>query len=166
MRVAGCVMLVASAAHAAPCAPGGGVVLEIAQRAAPNARLATATTSLYGNGAWLTTVIDIDGKRVRSDAGCLDATKLGDVRDELDHAPWRLTKRDLTCHSDSRRFTVYTWKGRTVYTERPCSSSVLDRDSQHALDLVAAWVHVPDDLDGGNLRNERCLVNPLSPGCD
>lgn len=138
-------------------------MFEVAKRADPKARLASATTALYDNGAWLTTVIDIDGKRVRSDAGCLDSTVRNDVRNELDHAPWRLTKRDLACHSDSRRFTVFTWKGRTVYTERPCSSSVVDRVSQHALDLVTLWLHVPDDLDG---TDSRCVENPLSPGCE
>jgi hypothetical protein len=44
----------------------------------------------------------------------------------------------------------------------PCGASVVDRDSQHAIDLVTVWLHVPDDLDGSN---KRCLENPLWPGC-
>lgn len=66
----------ASAASAEPCKPAGGLLFEIDQRAVPRAKLATAVTRLYANGAWETQIFEAGGKVERTDRGCLDAARL------------------------------------------------------------------------------------------
>ena len=147
------------------CKPAGGLLFEIAQRADHKAKLTTATTRLYENGSWKTQVLDVDGKLMRTHAGCLNASDVTSIRASLRSAKWRTTRTDTRCRADQPRFTLYKWKGRLLYTERTCNIDVLDDESQKALDLVEFYLRAPTQLDGGAVPQE-CLSNPLAKGCD
>lgn len=153
------------------CKPGGGLLVEIAQRADQKAKLTTATTRLYENGSWKTEVFDVDGKSMRTRAGCLDASDVAIIRRSLRRANWKTMRTDMTCRADQPRFTLYKWKARLLYRERSCNGEVLDDDSRRALDLLALYLHAPVALDdGGRVQPPRirpeCMENPLAPGCD
>jgi hypothetical protein len=147
------------------CVPTGVVLLEVDQSADPRARLVTATTELYDNGAWKTVVIDVDGKVARTRKGCLETAQIDAIRRELNDATWATHRSELSCRSDNPRFTLYKWKSRTVYTERTCNTGALDDSSRHALDIVELYLQVPVDLDGATL-SPTCRENPLAPGCN
>lgn len=149
-------------AAAEPCKPSGSVIFEIDQRAVPNAKLTTATTKLYANGAWQSEVRDPDGRVARRDAGCLAAAKVEAIRDELRGASWKTSPSGLTCRSDQPRYTAYLRNAHQVFIERSCNLDVLDETSQHAIDLVELLVHVPD-LEPAK---RDCLDNPLAKGCN
>ena len=145
------------------CKPSGGVMFEVAQRVDRKAKLPTATTQLYENGAWTTKVIDVDGKIARTRSGCLEQSEVDSIRESLRAAKWKATRSNATCRADQPRSTTYKWRGRLLYTERTCNIDVLDDDSQHALDLVEIQLRVPLGLDGGGAPD--CMSNPLARGC-
>ena len=146
------------------CMPSGGVMFEVAQRVERKAKLPTATTKLYENGAWTTKVIDVDGKIARTRAGCLEPSEVDSIRESLRAANWKATRSKATCRADQPRSTAYTWKGRLLYTERTCNIDVLDGASQHALDLIEIQLRIPLGLDGGDAAPD-CMSSPLTRGC-
>jgi hypothetical protein len=152
------------------CKPTGGVLFEVAQSADPKRKLVTATTTLFNSGAWQTQVFDVDKKVMRTRSGCLDRSELDGLRDDLDDAKWKIT-RGRGWQTSSPRFTEYKWNGKTLYTERICSTKVLDEDSQRVLDRIRIWLRVPSDLDGARDQPKRappieCLDNPLARPCN
>jgi len=146
------------------CKPAGGVLFEVAQRVEHKAKLPTATTRLYENGAWKTEVIDVDGKLARTRSGCVEASNLDRIREGLRTAKWKTQRTSATCRTDQPTFTTYKWKRRLLYTERTCNVDVLDADSQQTLDLIEYYLRAPAELEGGGLQRE-CLANPLAKGC-
>ena len=147
------------------CKPAGGVLFEVAQRVEHKAKLPTATTRLYENGAWKTEVVDVDGKLARTHSGCVEASDVDRIRESLRAAKWKTERTNATCRADQPTFTTYKWKRRLLYTERTCNIDVLDEDSQHTLDLIELYLRVPVELEGGGLQRE-CLANPLAKGCN
>ena len=145
------------------CKPAGGVLFEVAQRADRKAKLTTATTRLFENGAWRTEIFDVDGKLARSRSGCLGAADVDSIRKELRSANWTSTRASVTCRADQPRFTLYQWKARLLYTERTCNVEALDDESRHALDIIELHLHAPVDLDRGGVP---CIDNPLARGCN
>lgn len=148
------------------CRPTGSVLLEVDQRAVPQAKLTTATTRLYESGAWTREVMDADGKRVRTEAGCLQPAQLDSILTGLRHATWTTAPSGRSCRADQPRFTVFRWKGRVLYTERTCNAEVLDQDSRAVLDSIEIDLHLPDDPDGPDGLQRVCMQNPLAPGCN
>jgi len=144
------------------CKPAGGVLFEVAQRVDGKAKLTTATTRLFENGAWKTEIFDIDGKLARSRSGCLEVADVAGILAELSSAKWKTTRTNATCRADQPRLTLYKWKGRQLYKERTCNVEVLDQQSRHALDLIELHLHAPVDLDRGG---EACIDNPFAKGC-
>lgn len=91
-------IVVARTAAAEPpktCAPAGGVVLEIDQRA--TGKRTTATTVLFANGAWHAKSFDTDGKLADTEHGCLGPDVLKAIGNALRDAPWRVTHAKPTC---------------------------------------------------------------------
>lgn len=175
VAVIGRTSIAGSAKDAAPprsCAPAGGLLFEIDQLATSKAKLTTAKTRLYGNGAWKTEFFDVDGKLARTRAGCLEHSQLDSIKAGLRSAKFTTTASDATCRKDDPRFTVYKLKGKTLYTEHSCNVDVLDRDSRGALDLIEYYLSVPSDPDGAGSPRPRghhvtpeCLADPLASGC-
>jgi hypothetical protein len=145
------------------CKAGGAVLFEVDQRADRKAKLTTATTQLFENGAWKTEVRDVDGRLARSDSGCLASADLESVRAQLRSATWKTTRTKEACRTDQPRSTLYKWKGRLLYTERTCNLEALDSTSRRALDIIEVQLHAPFDLDAGSVP---CLGNPLAKGCN
>ena len=160
------VLLVARLVAAEPaktCAPAGGVLFEIDQRA--TGKRTTATTQLFANGAWRAQSFDIDGKLADTEQGCLDPDVLKAITNALRTARWKTVHAQSTC-TLSPRWSTFKWKKRTLFTERDCSGDTLDVDSAHALDLIEAYiplVALDDDL-----RPRSRHPSPLcrAPGCD
>ena len=152
------------AAPTGDCKPAGGVMFEIGRGVVRNAKLPTATTQLFENGAWRTEVIDVDGRLARQRSGCLEPTAVEVIRESLRAARWKLARSKATCRADQPRFTTYRWKRRLLFTDRTCNIDVLDEDSQHALDLVDSYLRGSLELDRGRIQPE-CLANPLAKGC-
>jgi len=134
-------------------------VFEIDQRVEHGAKLDTSTTMLYGNGAWRSEVRDRYGTLARTSEGCVAAELIGDLLANLRDARWQTSAGDPACHTDDKRFTVYTWHARRVFTARRCGDK-LDRDSRHVLDQVEYQAHVPA-LDDARMD----CTNPLARGC-
>jgi hypothetical protein len=157
-------VLVASAIRAeADCRPQGKPIFEIEQAADAPAKLATADTKLYANGAWTTRYRDVQRTVARTTTGCLTKSEVEMVSADLRSATWNVTHTPSWCRP-SRRTTVYRWNGRTLYAERTCSGDVLDRNSRQTIARIEVLLHVPDDLDGASIH-PGCDVNPLKKGC-
>src|SRR5437868_10160009 len=55
----------------AACKATGNVVFEIDHRAVPDAKLATSTVKLFGNGAWTRVETSAEGQAQPASSGCL-----------------------------------------------------------------------------------------------
>ena len=159
-------LLVARSVAAEPaktCAPAGGVLFEIDQRA--TGKRTTATTQLFANGAWRARSFDTDGKLADAEQGCLAPDVLKAIATALRTAPWKTTHAQPTC-TLSPRWSTFKWKARSVFTERDCSGDTLDEESAHALDLIEAYIPLVG-LDD-DLRPRSRHPSPLcrTPGCD
>ena len=143
----------------AACKPSGDVLVEVAQRIDPGHKLITATTKLFANGTVQTDVIDVDGKPMRSSRRCLSRAEVDDIVDDLKTAKWRLTRVAPPCGTKLPRFTVYSWNGKSMFTERACSPTVLDEESRRTIERLSTWLAVPA-LDGA-----PACGNPLVKGC-
>ena len=155
---------IAMADPARECKPAGSVLFEIDQLADADAKLPTATTKLYDNGAWRTDWIDANGKVTRSGGGCLEPKQIDAIRADLRAAKWRVTHNRITCRAHSPRYTTYAWNGRREFTERVCSPDALDDGSWALVKRIREAVHAPTDLDDA-AKQMRCLENPLAAGC-
>ncbi len=167
LLVVGSLLAAPAAAEPRHCDPAGGVLFEIDQRAA--GKRTTATTLLYGNGAWRSKTFDTDGKLADTEHGCLEHEHLERIVAALRGATWKVTHTAPTC-ALSPRWSTFTWKARRLFTERACSGDALDADSAKALDLIQQYV-VPVDLDdasrprGAGHVSQQCLNDPLADGC-
>jgi hypothetical protein len=144
------------------CKPSKVVLFEVDQRVDARTKQSTAVTRLFDGGAWSRQVFDLDGKPANKTDGCLRPNQLDSIRDELRRAKWKLFRSRITCRAYSPRYTVYTWKGRRLLTERICGPEGLDEDSRAALARIVAILRIPESPDTAL----ECIDNPLAKGCN
>jgi len=87
---------------------------------------------LYKTGAWTLETRSAD-PRPSITSGCLDETRLTEVRKDLRRATWHIDHAEFTCMAISANYTEYFANGKLVFTERMCSPDSLDRKSAASL---------------------------------
>jgi hypothetical protein len=124
----------------ATCKPVGNVVFAIDHRAVPDAKLATATVKLFGDGAWTRVETTAEGQAQPATSGCLARQDAKHVASELRSAPWKVTTARVHCMAMSSTFTEFRVDGKLVFTQKLCSGQSLDDKSKAALDAAIAMV--------------------------
>ena len=122
------------------CKPVGNVVFAIDHRAVPDAKLATSTVKLFGNGAWTRVETSAEGQAQPASSGCLARQDAKHVASELRSAPWKVTNARVHCMAMSSTFTEFRVDGKLVFTQKLCSGQSLDDKSKAALDAAVAMV--------------------------
>jgi hypothetical protein len=110
------------------CAPHGVPLLEMRQ--ASERSTATTTTRIFSSGAW---TVEADGG---TRSGCFDRAELRAIRGAVQSSPWRTTKSPIACFAYDPNFTEYRVRGTLRFTERLCSGTAADRQTQAAIALV------------------------------
>ena len=122
----------------AACPVRGAVLFEADHR--PQIGLASVTSTLvvFESGAWTLEAADATGRVTRAASGCLDATTLAAIRNDLSAATWTITQAQAMCEVASDSYDLYLVRGKAVWTQEMCQLATLDAASEHALDDVRA----------------------------
>jgi hypothetical protein len=122
------------------CKPTGNVVFTIDHRAIPDAKLATSTVKLFGDGAWTKVETTAEGQAQPATGGCHSKQDAKHIASELRSAPWKITNAKVHCMAMSSTFTEFRVDGKLVFTQKLCSGQSLDDKSKAALDAAIALV--------------------------
>jgi hypothetical protein len=128
-------VLFATAAHAEPaakCEAKGTPIFEI-YREDSQAPKALRAAKLYDSGAWKFEETDTDGKKTKTDAGCLAADAMKTIKAALADAKWKVTTAAIHCNAISPKFTVYKAHDTAVFEAHVCGGKSLDDASQKAV---------------------------------